>query len=115
MRGFGVAGFTAGAVTIAPRLSSAVLRASKAGEWREAERLLEAIIPLETLRNEWGPIRTIHEAVTLSGVADCGPVLPLLSPLDESQRARLAEAVELLARAEATMAASVREIGTAWA
>jgi 4-hydroxy-tetrahydrodipicolinate synthase len=78
---FGVAGFTSGSVCVAPRLSTCILAALHAGDRAEADRLREHFLPLEDLRDAWSPIRTMHEAVTLSGVAACGPMLPLLSNL----------------------------------
>ena len=85
MRDFGVGGFTAGVVCVAPRISAGLLRAVKAGDWKEAERLRELCVPLENLRNLGNPIRVLHEAVRLAGIAETGPLLPLLSNIAESE------------------------------
>ncbi len=84
MRDFHVGGFTAGIVCIAPRLSAALLRAVRAENWPEAERLRTLCVPLEDLRNADNPIRVLHEAIRLAGIADTGPLLPLLSNVPES-------------------------------
>jgi hypothetical protein len=43
-----------------------------------------------------GPIRVLHDAVTLAGIADMGPILPLLSNLDAAERARVLPAAKAL-------------------
>lgn len=91
-------GFTSGCVCVAPALSAKMLIAAKAGDWEEAGRIRRIFEPLENLRNEINPVRVLHEAVTLSSVADMGDILPLLSPLNSSQRERVKNAaLELLA------------------
>ncbi len=53
--------------------------------------------PLEDLRNRIHPIRVLHEAVHLAGVADTGPMLPFLEALSEADRALVrAETVRLM-------------------
>jgi dihydrodipicolinate synthase/N-acetylneuraminate lyase len=78
-RDFGLAAWTTGSGCIAPRAVMALLRAAKQGRADEAQRLYERFLPLETLRDEISLIRVLHDAVTLSGIADMGPILPLLS------------------------------------
>lgn len=56
-------------------------------------------MPLEDCRDATGPIRVLHEAVTLAGIADMGPMLPLLSNLDPVHHAAVKlAAVNLLAQ-----------------
>jgi dihydrodipicolinate synthase/N-acetylneuraminate lyase len=93
---FGLGGFTSGCVCIAPALSTRMLRAIKAGDLDEAERIRRIFEPLENLRNEISPIRVLHEAVSLAGVADTGPILPLLSGLDEADKPRVQAAARAL-------------------
>jgi hypothetical protein len=45
------------------------------------------------MRNEINPIRVLHDAVRLAGIADTGPLLPLVSPLEESDLWRIADAL----------------------
>lgn len=82
LRDFGINGFTAGCVCIRPDLSQRMLRAIVAGDYDTAESLREAFKPLEDLRNAIHPVRVLHEAVRLAGIADTGPALPLLTNLD---------------------------------
>jgi dihydrodipicolinate synthase/N-acetylneuraminate lyase len=96
LRQFGLGGFTSGAVCLAPRGSMAILAALKRGDAAEAARLREAYLPFEDLRDGISPIRVLHDAVSLAGIADMGPMLPLLSNLDAEQKARVRPAAEAL-------------------
>ncbi len=90
---FGVGGFTSGCVCVSPAKSQQMLRAIQAGRLDEAETIRQYFLPLEDLRNEINPIRVLHEAVRLAGIADTGPLFPLVSPLDEASRKRIIDAV----------------------
>ncbi|EWM52078.1 dihydrodipicolinate synthetase domain protein [Bordetella holmesii CDC-H635-BH] len=95
-RRFGLKSFTSGSVCVAPRGSMQLLRSLQAGQFEQAERLRATYMPLEDCRDEISPIRVLHEAVTLAGVADMGPMLPLLSGLDAAERARVAPVARAL-------------------
>ena len=82
LRDFGLGGFTSGCVCVAPLLSTRMLQAMLEKNWHEAERIREIFKPLEDLRNAINPIRVLHEAVRLAGIAQTGPLLPLLSNLE---------------------------------
>ena len=97
---FDLAGFTAGAVCLAPRRSMAILAALQAKDMATAEELLAPIRPLEALRETHSPIRVLHEAVTLSGVGDMGPMLPLLSNLEQTHHASVRECAIALLKGE---------------
>jgi dihydrodipicolinate synthase/N-acetylneuraminate lyase len=93
-----LSGFTTGCGCVAPRLSTAMLEACRAGNWDEAERLRRIFEPLEDLRNEINPVRVLHSAVTLCGIANTGSISPLLSPLSIPHRTLVDTAArELLA------------------
>ncbi len=92
LRDFGINGFTAGCVCVRPDLSQRMLEAIVAGDYATAETLRAGFRPLEDLRNEINPVRVLHDAVALAGIADTGPALPLLSNLGESDRRRVREA-----------------------
>jgi dihydrodipicolinate synthase/N-acetylneuraminate lyase len=92
LRDFKLGGFTSGCVCIAPRLSANLLAALRTQNWREAERLRAIFKPLEDLRNALHPIRVLHEAVRLAKIADTGPLLPLLSNLEEKEWQKVGEA-----------------------
>ena len=76
---FGLASFTTGCGCIAPHACMLLLQALKRGDLSAAEQLHARFMPLENLRESISLIRVLHDAVTLSGVADMGPQLPLLS------------------------------------
>jgi dihydrodipicolinate synthase/N-acetylneuraminate lyase len=84
---FGLSGFTSGSVCIAPRSSMALLRAVQQGDLTRAAQIRSAFIPLEDLRDALGPIRVLHSAVTLAGISDMGPVLPVQLDLTAHERA----------------------------
>lgn len=97
LRDFGVSGFTSGCVCVQPGPSQQMLRAIQARRWDEAESIRQFFLPLEDLRNEINPIRVLHEAVAIAGIARTGPLLPLVSGLDDSARKRIASAVKTMA------------------
>jgi dihydrodipicolinate synthase/N-acetylneuraminate lyase len=93
---FKINGFTSGCVCVRPDLSQAMLRAVNAGDLESAETIRVRFKPLEDLRNEINPIRVLHQAVALAGLAETGPALPLLSGLPEVDVPRVREAAETL-------------------
>jgi dihydrodipicolinate synthase/N-acetylneuraminate lyase len=84
LRDFGLAGFTSGCVCIAPRLSMEMLRAIQSKDFDLAERIRARFAPLESLRDAISPVRVLHAAVQLAGIADTGEITPLLSPIDDA-------------------------------
>jgi dihydrodipicolinate synthase/N-acetylneuraminate lyase len=59
-----------------------ILKLIKAARYDEVQALRAHYLPLEDLRDSINPIRTLHEAVTLAGIADMGPILPTLSNIE---------------------------------
>jgi dihydrodipicolinate synthase/N-acetylneuraminate lyase len=96
LRDFKLPGFTAGVINIAPAASAAMLKAIRAGNWTTAEQIRQICKPLEDLRNAINPVRVLHEAVRLCGIADTGPLLPLMTNLDESDHPQVAKAAKEL-------------------
>ena len=96
---FKLAGFTSGVICVAPRISFEMLMAMRAGDWTAAEKLRAVCKPLEDLRNAINPVRVLHEAVRLAGIANTGPMLPLLANLDEVDHPRVRNAAMALLRA----------------
>ena len=94
-RDYGLRAFTSGSVCVAPRGSMRVLALLKAGHYEEAAKIRAAYMPLEDQRDALGPIRVLHDAVTLAGIADMGPILPMVSNLAPAERA----AVQPIAKA----------------
>ena len=98
LRDFGLAAWTTGSGCIASHAVTALLHAVKAGRMEEAQRIYDAFMPLETLRDDISLIRVLHDAVTFSKIADMGPMLPLLSSTPPEHLPRIkAAARELLA------------------
>ena len=90
LRDFGVQSFTSGCVCIAPSLSMDMLRALKAGDHEIAGTIRQTFKPLEDLRNAINPIRVLHAATGEAGIANTGPILPLLHEVTDAQRTDIA-------------------------
>lgn len=97
LRRFGLPGFTTGSGCIAPRLSNALLAAAASGDWTRAEALRAEFLPLEDLRDAWGPARVLHHATELAGIAATGPIPPFVSALAGEPLERLAPVARALA------------------
>ena len=100
LRDFKLGGFTSGCVCVAPGLSAAMLQVMRRGDWGKAEEIRSIFRPLEDLRNAINPIRVLHEALRLAGIAETGPLLPLLSNLPASEHERVAKAARELLQVE---------------
>ena len=97
LRDFGLNCFTSGCVCVAPGKSMEMLRSIRAGDFEVAEQIRSTFQPLENLRNSINPIRVLHTAVALSGLANTGPIIPLMSELDDSNKPAIqAVAAQLL-------------------
>ena len=96
---FRCGGFTSGCVCVNPALSQKMLAAILAHDYDLAEQIRKQFLPLEDLRNSINPIRVLHEAVALSGIADTGPHLPLLSGISSNAAERVAAAANELKQA----------------
>lgn len=96
---FKLGGFTTGCGCVAPVLSQKLLALARSGDWVGANQVRKQFEPLEDLRNGINPVRVLHEAVTLSGIADMGTISPLLSGLSPVERSKVQDAVtDLLAQ-----------------
>jgi len=100
MNDFKLGGFTSGCICVAPKLSGQMLTALRAGDITKAESIRQTFKPLEDLRNSINPIRVLHEAVRLAGIADTGPLLPLLTNLEPQHHAAVRAAAETLLKAD---------------
>jgi len=81
LRDFGLGGLTTGSGCIAPFLCSAFFNAAAAKHWDAASALRAEFMPLEDLRDAWGPARVLHHATELAGIAPTGPIPPYVSSL----------------------------------
>jgi len=96
LRDFKLTGFTTGSGCLAPRLSNEIYDACGRGAYDEAEALRESFLPLEDLRDAWGPSKVLHFATALSGLSDTGPILPYFSALTTAQTEELAQVSKTL-------------------
>jgi dihydrodipicolinate synthase/N-acetylneuraminate lyase len=89
LRDFGLPGLTTGSGCIAPALCHRLFAACTTGHWSEAEQIRAAFMPLEDLRDAWGPARVLHHASELAGIAPTGPIPPFVSELGAGQLEQL--------------------------
>lgn len=94
MQDFNLGGFTTGCGCVFPKLSMDLLQAIQAGNWDEAETLREKFLPLEQLRDSLGPITILHRATELAGIAQTGPISPLLSEPEASIQTQITAAIK---------------------
>ncbi len=107
MRDWRLPGFTTGSGCLAPALSQGIFEACAAGDYARAGELRAAFLPLEDLRDAWGPARVLHAATELAGIAATGPIPPFVSPLSRSQLEQLAPVARSLVERNARAAAAV--------
>lgn len=108
MEEWGLPGFTTGSGCVQPAMSQGIFDACVGGDYGRAREVREAFMPLEDLRDAWGPARVLHHAVELAGLAAAGPIPPFVSPLESEQLERLAPVARELASASAAGAAAPR-------
>jgi dihydrodipicolinate synthase/N-acetylneuraminate lyase len=96
LRDWKLTGFTTGSGCIAPRLSQQLFEALVNEDYDQALAIRSKFIPLEDLRDEWGPARVLHHATELSGVAMTGPITPYITELSDEQTRILLPVVEAL-------------------
>jgi dihydrodipicolinate synthase/N-acetylneuraminate lyase len=94
LRDFGITGFTSGCVCVEPAPSMKMLASIQAGDFETAEKIRRYYLPLEDLRNEIHPIRVLHRAVELAGIAQTGAMPPMLSDIGAEDRDRIKNAVK---------------------
>ena len=90
LRDWKLPGFTTGSGCIAPQLSKMLFEACKRGDFDAALNLRAQFLPLEDLRDKWGPAKVLHHATELAGIARTGAMPPYLSVLSSEQIEELA-------------------------
>jgi dihydrodipicolinate synthase/N-acetylneuraminate lyase len=103
MRDWGLPGFTTGSGCVNPALSQRLFELLSARKYDLAESVRAKFIPLEDLRDAWGPARVLHAAVELTGIARVGEIAPFVSGLSEEQKRELRPAAEGLLKAESPL------------
>jgi len=81
LRDWRLTGFTTGSGCIAPNLSQQLFERLTVADFETAAQIRTKFIPLEDLRDEWGPARVLHHATELAGIAKTGPIAPYVSEL----------------------------------
>lgn len=89
LRDWKLPGFTTGSGCLAPALSARLYRSCVEGDYERAEELRTKFIPLEDLRDAWGPARVLHHAAAVAGLAETGPPPPYVSALSATQLEQL--------------------------
>jgi dihydrodipicolinate synthase/N-acetylneuraminate lyase len=107
VRDFGLAAWTTGSGCIASHAVTELLRAVREKRNADAQRIYDAFMPLETLRDDISLIRVLHDAVTFSGIADMGAILPLLSATPKEHHAEVDVAAKALLAFERSLAAEI--------
>jgi dihydrodipicolinate synthase/N-acetylneuraminate lyase len=93
-------GMTTGSGCVAPRQCQAFFDAAGAGDWARADALRALFMPLEDLRDAWGPARVLHHATEAAGIATTGPIPPYASPLNAQQLQQLTPVARALKHGE---------------
>ena len=96
LRDYRLGGLTTGSGCLAPRRCQELFAAAGAADWTRAEALRAQFMPLEDLRDAWGPARVLHHATELAGIATTGPIPPYVSALDDDRLAQLAPVARAL-------------------
>jgi dihydrodipicolinate synthase/N-acetylneuraminate lyase len=98
LRDWKLPGFTTGSGCIAPQRSQKLFETCVRGDFEVAESLRATFLPLEDLRDAWGPARVLHHATELAGIARTGPIPPYVSALSDGQLAEVEPVVKALVK-----------------
>jgi dihydrodipicolinate synthase/N-acetylneuraminate lyase len=85
LRDWKLPGFTTGSGCIAPHLTQRIFESCERGDFDQAENIRGEFLPLEDLRDAWGPARVLHAAVGQVGIGRTGAIPPFISELSEDQ------------------------------
>lgn len=94
--------YTSGGVCIAPRAAMALLAAYRDGDVAAADRLASPFLAFEKVRAAINGFSVMHDAVTLAGIADMGPILPMAGNVPSEARERVQHVVNGLVALERT-------------
>lgn len=94
--------YTSGGVCIAPRAAMALLAAYRASDLGEARRLSAPFLRFEQVRAAINGFSVMHDAVTLSGIANMGPILPMAGNVPQDELATVQAAVNDLVALDQT-------------
>lgn len=107
--------YTSGAVCIAPVAATELLTLYKTGRSAAALELSQPFLEFEKVRLNLGGLQVLHDGLRLSGIADTGPLMPMVSNLPGEKLKPVQAAVDALKSAEkqAVLRASIAEKRTA--
>jgi dihydrodipicolinate synthase/N-acetylneuraminate lyase len=100
LRDWGLPGFTTGSGCVAPALSQSIFDSCANQRYEDAASTRRHFLPLEDLRDKWGPARVLHAAIELAGISRTGPIPPFVSPITANQREQLAPVARELAEVQ---------------
>ena len=89
LRDFGLTSFTSGSICVAPNGTMKMLALLKDKRFDEAEAIRSVYMAFEDCRDGITPIRVLHDGISLAGIANMGPMLPMLTGLTASERAQV--------------------------
>lgn len=90
-------GFTTGSGCVAPALSQVLFDTCQRGDRQAAEAIRAQFLPLEDLRDAWGPSPVLHAAVQAAGITSTGPVPPFASYISAERFEAVKSAAQVLA------------------
>jgi dihydrodipicolinate synthase/N-acetylneuraminate lyase len=102
--------FTSGAVCIAPAAAMRLLTLYKTGRHDEALALSAPFLEFEKVRSRVGGLQVLHDSVTASGIADMGPLMPMVSNVRAEAMPAVREAVQGLIAAEQTAITALQNV-----
>jgi len=85
LREWKLPGFTTGSGCIAPTLSQLLFSACEQEDFQTAVGVRAHFLPLENLRDSWGPAKVLHHATELAGIALTGTMPPYVTALSAKQ------------------------------
>jgi len=85
LREWKLPGFTTGSGCIAPTLSQLLFSACEQKDFETALAVRAHFLPLEDLRDSWGPAKVLHHATELAGIALTGTMPPYITALSAKQ------------------------------
>ncbi len=102
---YGIKGYTSGTGLLAPRLSTALLAAVKAGDREGIAALSRIFAPFDAARTAYSAVPVVHDAIRLVGIADTGPMEPFFESFTDTDIVAdiTRIATELVARNDAAM------------
>jgi dihydrodipicolinate synthase/N-acetylneuraminate lyase len=91
--------FVSGAASLVPSAANRLFKTLQSGNLAEGRSLLIPFLEFDRLRMALGAIQVLHDAVSVAGIANMGPQIPMLSPVKAKFRDDLEAVVRQLMQA----------------